>query len=257
MIRTFTIILVLLMIMQKASAELTINIGFFGDTESEVFNGVKLGLSEAQHQGKFIGANYKLLVNPLNQKNSHMDTINVIVTDLKSLQLRSLIKQFSYLPIINLSDESNSLRRECISNAFHIKPSEKMLDDAKRLATKDGQFRAWQHSFKKYAAQQLNNRYLAKYNRRMSEDAWFGWVGVKIISEVTMRTRKPSELMQDLKENIKFDGQKGRKLSFRYDGQLRQPVFIVKDGKVVEEIPAHSNDEYGGLDMIGENKCHE
>ena len=72
-----------------------------------------------------------------------------------------------------------------------------------------------------------------------------------------MRTRKPDDLMQDLKEDIKFDGQKGRRLSFRHNGQLRQPVFVVKDGKVVEEIPAHSNNEHGGLDMIGEDKCQD
>ena len=111
-----------------------------------------------------------------------------------------------------------------------------MSEDAKTLATEDGQLQAWQHSFKKYAAQQLNNRYFVKYKRRMSENAWFGWAGIKIISEVTMRTQKPDQLMQDLKENIKFDGQKGRKLSFRHNGQLRQPVFVVKDGEVVEEI---------------------
>ena len=43
------------MIMHKANADLTITIGFFGNTESEEFSGVKLGPSEAQHQGKFVG----------------------------------------------------------------------------------------------------------------------------------------------------------------------------------------------------------
>ena len=258
MIRTIILTLVLLIVIQKANAgSVIVNVGFFGDSESEEFNGVKLGLSEAKHQGRFVGVSYNLLVNPVKNKNSHIDSMNAIVTNLKDAELRLLIERFAYLPIINLSDDSNSLRRECISNTFHINPSRAMLDDAKILATEDGQLQAWQHSFKKYAAIQLNNRFFAKYNRRMSENAWFGWVGMKIISETTMRTRKPTDLTRDLKGNIKFDGQKGRKLSFRYNGQLRQPIFIVKNGEVVEEIPTHSNNEYGGLDMIGENKCHD
>ena len=89
----------------------------------------------------------------------------------------------------------------------------------------------------------------------MSEEAWYGWAGIKIISEVTMRTRKPDDLMQDLKEDIKFDGQKGAGYLFGYNGQLRQPMFLVKNDKVIEEIPVHSNNKYGGLDLIGEDKC--
>ena len=85
----------------------------------------------------------------------------------------------------------------------------------------------------------------------MSEKAWYGWAGIKIISEVTMRTRKPDNLMQDLKGDIKFDGQKGRRLSFRHNGQLDNQCFLVKNNKVIEEIPVHSNNKHGGLDLIG------
>ncbi len=257
MTKTIITTLIVLLVVQKANADLVITIGFFGNSESKEFSGVKLGLSEAQHQGKFVGINYNLLVNPSKQKDSYADSLNVVITDLVGPELSLLIEQFPFLPVLNLADKSNSLRQECIFNAFHINLSMAMLKDASALATEDGQLRAWQHSFKKYAAIQLNNRYQAKYNRRMSEEAWFGWAGVKIISEVIMRKQKPADLIKNLKEDIKFDGQKGRKLSFRHNGQLRQPIFVVNDDKVVEEIPVHSNGRYGGLDLIGENECYE
>ncbi len=246
---------VLLIITQKAIGNVNVNFGFIGNPESEEFNGVKLGLDEAEHQGKFIGVNYKLFVYPTDEGYSHNDLLDVIVTNLAGTKLLSLIEQFSHLPVVNLSDASNLLRRKCLSNAFHIIPSSTMVSDANMLATKHGKIRAWQYSFKKYAARQLNNRYFGKFNRRMSEEAWYGWAGIKIVSEVTMRTRKPNDLIRDLKEDIKFDGQKGRRLSFRHNGQLRQPMFLVKNNNVIEEIPVHSNNKYGGLDLIGENKC--
>ena len=248
---------ILLIITQKAIGEIDVNFGFIGNPESEEFNGVKLGLDEAEHQGKFIGVNYKLFVYQTDEDYSQIDLLDVIVTNLTGTKLLSIIEQFGHLPVVNLSDASNLLRRKCISNAFHIIPSSTMLSNANRLATEHGQIRAWQYSFKKYAARQLNNRYFAKFNRRMSEEAWYGWAGIKIISEVTMRTRKPNNLMQDLKGDIKFDGQKGRRLSFRHNGQLRQPMFLVKNDKVIEEIPVHSNNKYGGLDLIGEERCDQ
>ena len=43
----------LLIITQKAIGDVDVNFGFIGNPESEEFNGVKLGLDEAEHQGKF------------------------------------------------------------------------------------------------------------------------------------------------------------------------------------------------------------
>ena len=63
-------------------------------------------------------------------------------------------------------------------------------------------------------ARQLNTDTSLNISAECQKNAWYGWAGIKIISEVTMRTRKPDQLMQDLKENIKFDGPKGRKVIF-------------------------------------------
>ena len=166
MIKTIIGVL-LLIIIQKAIGNVDVNIGFIGETQSEEFNGVKLGLNEAEHQGKFIGVNYKLSVHSTDEEYSYIDSLDVIVTNLTDTKLLSLIEKFNHIPVVNLSDASNLLRRKCISNAFHINPSTAMVSNANKLATEHGQIRAWQYSFKKYAAQQLNNRYFAKFHRRM------------------------------------------------------------------------------------------
>ena len=34
-------------------------------------------------------------------------------------------------------------------------------------------------------------------------------------------------------------------------------MFLVKNNKVIEEIPVHSNNKHGGLDLIGEERCDQ
>ena len=54
---------------------------------------------------------------------------------------------------------------------------------------------------------------------------------------------------------LQGQGQKGRKLSFRNNGQLRQPIFVIQNDRVIEEIPKHVNEQHGGLDLIGGTEC--
>lgn len=255
MIKQILILLILIVNTPTAHADRKVNIVFFGDTSSKEYDGVQLGFFEATLQGKFLNLHYKILKNPTDPELSKIKQLDIIVTDYKKSQLQLLIKKFPGLPILNLSDDADILRQECSDNVFHIIPSRAMLNDAKRLKTEEGILQAWQHNFRKYAALQLNNRFFNKYNEPMSDEAWFGWVSIKIIAELFIRKKNPDNFIFDLKNNINFDGQKGRKLSFRSDGQLRQPLFVVQNDKVVEEIPKFKNELYGGLDSIGVNRC--
>ena len=248
-------LLIFIVSAQTAHSDMKINIGFFGDTSSKEYDGVKLGFLEATLQGEFLNLDYIILKNPTDSDLYEIKQLDVIVTDYKKSQLQSLIKKFPDLPILNLSDDADILRQKCSDNVFHIIPSSAMLNDAKHLKTKEGVLQAWQHNFRKYAALQLNNRFFNQFNKPMSGEAWFGWVSIKIIAELSIRKKNPNNLIFDLKNDIRFDGQKGRKLSFRSNGQLRQPLFVVQNDKVVEEIPKFKNELYGGLDSIGGNRC--
>lgn len=239
----------------KGLCNTEVNLGFFGDTKSEEYQGVELGLQEAKHQGNFSDIKYNFFINPDDSKISEINSLNVVITDFRQKKLDMLLEKFETLPVFNLSDDSDSLRKKCFINGFHIPPSTSMLNDAAKLATRVGKVRAWHHNFRKYAALQLNNRFFKYYKEVMSEKAWFGWVSVKIIAEVSLRTRNPEQLIVNLKGNLKFDGQKGRKLSFRANGQLRQPIFVIQNNNVVEEIPNFVNERYGGLDLIGGTEC--
>ena len=102
---------ILLIITQKAIGDVDVNFGFIGNPESEEFNGVELGLDEAEHQGKFIGVSYNLFVYPTDEEYSQIDLLDAIVTNLTGTKLLSIIEQFGHLPVVNLSDASNLLRR--------------------------------------------------------------------------------------------------------------------------------------------------
>ena len=93
---------ILLIITQKAIGDVDVNFGFIGNPESEEFNGVKLGLDEAEHQGKFIGVNMRFLYIKL-MRIILIDLLDVIVTNLTGTKLLSIIEQFGHLPVVNLS----------------------------------------------------------------------------------------------------------------------------------------------------------
>lgn len=77
---------------------------------------------------------------------------------------------------------------------------------------------AWHHSLRLYGAAQLNQRFTARTGKAMDENAWYGWLAVKLIIEAALR-RSPLSATQ-------IDGHKGKALSF-VDGRLRQPLYVL------------------------------
>jgi hypothetical protein len=60
-------------------------------------------------------------------------------------------------------------------------------------------------------------------------------------------------LLNHLKTNLSFDGQKGLNMNFRETGQLRQLILIVENNELKGEAPVRgvSND----IDSLGIREC--
>jgi ABC transporter substrate binding protein (PQQ-dependent alcohol dehydrogenase system) len=113
----------------------------------------------------------------------------------------------------------------------------------------------WHEDFKKFAASQLNSRFKKAHGVVMDNDAWSGWAAVKLLSDTVARTQSTDAtvMLNYLKNDIAFDGQKGAEATFRDTGQLRQLVLLVEDNKIVAEAPLRG--VKGGLDSLGLKSC--
>lgn len=130
----------------------------------------------------------------------------------------------------------------CRSAAFHVAPSAAMLGDAVAQAgVEDGRAGAWDARLERFGADQLNQRFRARFGEGMDSQGWVGWFAVKVLWESTLRARStdPAALRRYLSSDVaQFDGHKGRPLSFRrWDHQLRQPLYITTPNADPVEVP--------------------
>lgn len=122
---------------------------------------------------------------------------------------------------------------ECRAAAFHVAPSAAMEAGAATApgVAAGGRVVAWDSRLAKFGADALNDRYRARFGEGMDSQGWAGWFGVKMLWESTLRagSAAPAALAAYLTSGAaRFDGHKGRALSFRrWDHQLREPLYVV------------------------------
>jgi hypothetical protein len=78
---------------------------------------------------------------------------------------------------------------------------------------------AWHPSLRRFGAGELNERFTKRTGTAMDEDAWLGWVAVKLAFESMLRGRAPGE--------SRIDGHKGVLLRFDESRSLQQPLYVV------------------------------
>jgi hypothetical protein len=95
----------------------------------------------------------------------------------------------------------------------------------------------WHPDLYRFGAEQLNERFHRRFGQPMDEDAWHGWIAVKIAAELALRA-SPGTGLLDLLPRLAFDGHKGTQLRFDLeDHHLIQPVYRVDGkGKLVGEV---------------------
>lgn len=100
---------------------------------------------------------------------------------------------------------------------------------------------AWGRPVEAWAAVQLQERFAKLAARPMGAVDWAGWMAVHAVTEAATQLKSSdANAIRDLLLSKKFEvgGFKGRALSFRpWNGQLRQPVFVLWPGAVVAAAP--------------------
>lgn len=241
--------------------EVQVQLLFVGDLNSAAYLGAQQGLEEAQQQGEFLGQRYTL--EAVDAGGIPSDTrATALIAALPPAALLELAARHAALPVLNPTSADDSLRAQCRDNLLHVMPSARMLADAV------GQWhvehpgaavraQAWHPAFEKYAAAQLNNRYTARFARPMNDEAWAGWAAVKLVSDMVAReqTAAAPVILAALRTKLAFDGQKGTDMSFRADGQLRQPLLLVAGDEIVGEAPVRGVVDIEDLDSLGPGVC--
>ena len=86
---------------------------------------------------------------------------------------------------------------------------------------------AWHPTLRRFGAGELNERFAKRTGGAMDEDAWLGWVAVKLGFESRLRGRGLGE--------SRIDGHKGVMLRFDASRSLQQPLYVVvrRNGKEI------------------------
>ncbi len=237
-----------------------INLTFVGTPDSAAHQGAVQGLEEAQIQGDFLGQRYAMNVV---SSTAPMSNVIAIIAAMPADTLLQLSARHPSIPILNVTDESDSLRAVCHPNLVHVIASSGMRTQATtqwQQANPNAtnvQAQAWHPAFEKYAAAQLNKRFEERYRQPMNDQAWSGWAAVKLLSDMIARTQTTdsSEVMTAIREQLAFDGQKGIDLSFAANGQLRQPLLLVAADKLIGEAPVRGVADIEDLDSLITTEC--
>ncbi len=260
-IKYWSLIAILLWAQSSLADVLDVTIHYVGPTEGSVWLGMQQGLDEANIQGEFLGQKYSLQPVTIEELNQ-LDSVTAILLAVDAEQVLdvALEKKFIAVPVINIVSDSDLLRSACLPNLLSITASQKMKQDAvAQMLNKDPESKAhaqgWHQDFRKFAASQLNSRFKKAQGQIMDDDSWAGWAAVKLLSDTVARTQSidAAVILNYLKNDIAFDGQKGAGATFRDTGQLRQLVLLVENNKIVTEAPLRG--VKGGLDSLGLKSC--
>jgi hypothetical protein len=239
-----------------------VKLHYVGPTEGSVWLGVQQGLEEANVQGEFLGQTYSLQAETTEELAKTKTPITAILVAGDQQQILAIAHnaKYAHIPVLNLLSDNNDLRKACLANLLNLPASEQMKQDAlEQWLAKHPESKAhvqgWHEDFRKFAASQLNSRFKKSHGIVMDNDAWSGWAAVKLLSDTVARnqTDDAAVILNYLRNEIAFDGQKGAGATFRDTGQLRQLVLIVEDNKLVAEAPLRG--VKGGLDSLGLKSC--
>lgn len=233
------------------------DLAYIGPESSTALQGLRLGVDESNVQGEFLGVKLSLSV----PADGTVPPTAVAVFADRPGGIRKVSSSANGVAVFNLSDDADSLRAACLTNALHVIPSARMKADAV------GQWKqgnpgtkvtaaAWHGEAVKFAARDLNKRYKERFGVKMDSLAWAGWFAARAVGDTLMREpgADTASLLKIVKASEGFDGQKGDPHSFRASGQLRQPLVLVgPSGELLGEAPVRG--ATGGLDSLGSSPC--
>jgi ABC transporter substrate binding protein (PQQ-dependent alcohol dehydrogenase system) len=124
--------------------------------------------------------------------------------------------------------------------------------------------KSWDPAHDQWGANQLQNRFMAMFSRRMNALDGQSWAAARMIGEATTRTRTgdPKAMLAFLKgPEFTLAAFKGQRLTLRdWNLQLRQPILL-SDGRVIVSVSPQEGflHQFSELDTLGydrpESKC--
>ncbi len=124
---------------------------------------------------------------------------------------------------------------------------------------------AWARPHEQWGATQLQERFLHRAKRWMTDRDYAAWMAVRAIGEAATRSKStgPAAVAAFLRSHrFELAGYKGARLSFRpWDGQLRQPILLADARSLVSVSPPPGRflHQFSELDTLGvdtpETKC--
>ncbi len=243
--------------------QIEINIAYVGAENHSALLGAKQGIDESNLQGQFLNQKYNLEIIPEKNTSTHdFSNYIAVLTSVNTDTYTTLSKKLSNTPVFNLSIEDDTLRTACLNNALHIIPSQSMKADAvsqwtKKKPDSKAIAKTWHPDFVKFAARDLNKRFKKNFNTAMDDYSWAAWAAIKMTSDTVARTNitDSKDMLNYLKTELSFDGQKGSNMNFRKTGQLRQLLLLVENEKIVAEAPVRGIAKPPTLDSLGMLDC--
>ena len=123
---------------------------------------------------------------------------------------------------------------------------------------------AWARPHEQWGATQLQDRFLHRTKRWMTDRDYTAWMAVRAIGEAATRSKSadPAAIIAFMRsDRFELAAYKGARLSFRsWDGQLRQPVLLADARSLVSVSPQPGFlHQFSELDTLGvdkpETKC--
>jgi ABC transporter substrate binding protein (PQQ-dependent alcohol dehydrogenase system) len=124
--------------------------------------------------------------------------------------------------------------------------------------------KSWDAAHDQWGANQLQNRFIQKFSRRMTALDGQAWTAARMVGEAVSRVRSadPKAISEYLKgPDFALAGFKGQKLTLRdWNLQLRQPILLA-DGRTIASVSPQEGflHQFSELDTLGfdrpETKC--
>lgn len=245
------------------AAPVDIRFAYVGAESDDSLSGVRQGLSEANLQGEFLGQKY--LLDVFAAKDIARVDFSAYIAVVASVEYDDFVQLSDTLPnmpVFNVMLTADSLRGLCLANALHVIPSDRMRQDAvdqwqQKNPGDAVRAQAWHEDFVKFAARDLNKRFKKKQHKPMNDYAWAGWAAVKMTSDSVAREEiyQATGMLEYLKTQLSFDGQKGSSMNFRQTGQLRQPMLLLAGNKLLGEAPVRGVAKPPVMDSLGLTDC--
>lgn len=160
------------------------------------------------------------------------------------------------VPFVNLWCESDAARAAA-RGIPHLCPSHRQREEARHFAAglsddgrgaERGAVVAWHPGLARHGAAALSGRYFAATGREMTERAWLGWAGHRLLADALPRALRqvplsdPRLLADALADALvapgtRLDVAKGVPLRVRGDdGSTAQPLYVVEGDRVMAEV---------------------